>query len=80
MPGAEAQGGGEAPAPSGPWRHPASPPRCLITGGSGFFGINPVRHLLARGYRVRVLDRLPFDYPEHRSSAALHGVRLLTIV
>ncbi|MDO8430341.1 MAG: NAD(P)-dependent oxidoreductase [bacterium] len=36
----------------------------LITGGSGFLGINLVRYLLARGQRVRSLDAIPFDYPE----------------
>jgi nucleoside-diphosphate-sugar epimerase len=35
-----------------------------VTGGSGFLGINLVRHLLARGERVRTLDIAPFDYPE----------------
>lgn len=38
--------------------------RVLITGGAGFLGINLVRHLLERGYRVRSLDREPFDYPD----------------
>lgn len=37
---------------------------CLITGGSGFLGINLVRHLLAHGRRLRSLDLAPFDYPE----------------
>ena len=39
-------------------------PRVLVTGGSGFLGINLVRYLLARGYIVRSLDREPFDYPD----------------
>ncbi len=39
--------------------------RVLITGGAGFLGINLVRYLLERGYRVRSLDIAPFDYPEH---------------
>jgi nucleoside-diphosphate-sugar epimerase len=38
--------------------------RVLITGGSGFLGINLVRYLLARGYAVRSLDREPFDYAD----------------
>lgn len=38
--------------------------RVLITGGSGFLGINLVRHLLARGYTVRSIDKEPFDYPD----------------
>lgn len=36
----------------------------LITGGSGFLGINLIRYLLKNGQRVRSLDLLPFDYPE----------------
>ena len=36
----------------------------LVTGGSGFTGINLIRYLLTRGYRVRSLDLLPFDYPD----------------
>ena len=36
----------------------------LITGGSGFLGINLCRYLLARGHKVRSLDVAPFDYPE----------------
>ncbi len=36
----------------------------LVTGGSGFLGINLIRHLLSRGHKVRSLDIVPFDYPE----------------
>ena len=37
----------------------------LVTGGSGFLGINLVRHLLQAGEQsIRVLDLAPFDYPE----------------
>jgi len=36
----------------------------LVTGGSGFLGINMIRYLLARGHQVRSLDVVPFDYPE----------------
>ena len=37
----------------------------LITGGSGFLGINLVRHLHAKGVEeIRVLDIADFDYPE----------------
>jgi len=39
-------------------------PTCLISGGSGFLGINLVRLLMAQGCRVRSLDIAPFDYPE----------------
>lgn len=38
----------------------------LITGGSGFLGINLIRHLLKKGCSVRSLDRSPFDYPEKK--------------
>jgi nucleoside-diphosphate-sugar epimerase len=49
---------------------------CLITGGSGFLGINLVRHLLARGVRIRSLDIAPFDYPEKdRIEAVLGDIR-----
>jgi nucleoside-diphosphate-sugar epimerase len=46
---------------------------CLITGGSGFLGINLVRHLLARGMRIRSLDIAPFDYPERARIEAIIG-------
>ena len=35
-----------------------------MTGGAGFLGINLVRYLLDRGYRVTSYDIAPFDYPE----------------
>lgn len=38
--------------------------RILITGGSGFLGINLVRYLLGRGHSVRSIDLLPFDYED----------------
>ncbi|PKQ30229.1 MAG: epimerase [Actinobacteria bacterium HGW-Actinobacteria-10] len=38
--------------------------RILITGGSGFLGINLVRHLLERGHEVRSLDLEPFSYAD----------------
>jgi nucleoside-diphosphate-sugar epimerase len=38
--------------------------RYLVTGGSGFLGINLVRFLLERGHTVVSLDRLPFDYAD----------------
>ena len=39
--------------------------KVLITGGSGFLGINLVRHLLSKGITdICSLDLAPFDYPE----------------
>jgi len=38
--------------------------RVLITGGSGFLGINLIRFLLERGYDVASIDLLPFDYAD----------------
>lgn len=53
-----------------------TPLRCLITGGSGFLGINLVRLLLSRGAAVRSLDIAPFDYPERpRVDAILGDIR-----
>jgi len=36
----------------------------LVTGGSGFLGINLIRDLLNRGHSVRSLDLVEFDYPD----------------
>jgi nucleoside-diphosphate-sugar epimerase len=36
----------------------------MITGGSGFLGINLVRHFAKLGWDVTVLDRELFEYPE----------------
>ncbi|NOT33179.1 MAG: NAD-dependent epimerase/dehydratase family protein [Candidatus Eisenbacteria bacterium] len=67
-------------------------PLILVTGGSGFNGINLIRHLLERGYRVRSLDLLSFDYVDCRDrieaiqgdirdretvESAMRGVRLV---
>lgn len=38
--------------------------RILITGGSGFLGINLARYLLSRGHSVASIDLLPFDYED----------------
>ena len=39
--------------------------RVLVTGGSGFLGINLIRHLRAKGITdIRSIDLVPFDYPE----------------
>lgn len=46
----------------------------LITGGSGFLGINLVRYLLDKGVtRIRVLDLAPFDYPERDKVECMIG-------
>lgn len=45
----------------------------LITGGSGFLGINVARHLLARGHKVTIYDLLPFDYPERPQITEIIG-------
>ncbi|MGE5202046.1 MAG: NAD-dependent epimerase/dehydratase family protein, partial [Acidobacteriota bacterium] len=49
------------------------PSTYLVTGGSGFLGINLCRFLLSRGCRVRSLDIAPFDYPERTSIDAQLG-------
>jgi nucleoside-diphosphate-sugar epimerase len=46
--------------------NPASSQRYLVTGGSGFLGINLIRFLLERGHMVRSLDLVEFDYPDCR--------------
>lgn len=38
--------------------------RILITGGSGFLGINFIRYALRKGDTLVSLDKEPFDYPE----------------
>ena len=38
--------------------------RVLVTGGSGFLGINLIRYLHARGYDLTNLDIADFDYPD----------------
>ena len=38
--------------------------KVFVTGGSGFLGINLVRHLLKNGCEVVSYDIAPFDYPE----------------
>lgn len=48
--------------------------KTLITGGSGFLGINMVRHLFAKGdAEIVVLDREPFDYPEKDKITFVQG-------
>lgn len=45
----------------------------LVTGGSGFLGINLVRYLLDRGHAVRNIDLLEFDYPEKDRIESIQG-------
>ncbi len=46
----------------------------LITGGSGFLGINAVRHLQSKGVKnIVILDLLPFDYPEKDTISFIQG-------
>ena len=46
----------------------------LITGGSGFLGINMVRKLLEHGEaKIRVIDIADFDYPERGKVDAIVG-------
>lgn len=47
--------------------------RYLITGGSGFLGINLIRLLLNKGEKIRSLDIAPFDYPEFKKTEAVIG-------
>lgn len=51
-------------------------PCCLITGGAGFLGINLARLLLSKGWSVRSLDIVAFDYAERsRVDAVLGDIR-----
>lgn len=45
----------------------------LITGGSGFLGINLIRFLLSKGHKIRSLDIAPFQYPEQSQIEAIKG-------
>ncbi len=48
--------------------------KVLITGGSGFLGINLIRHLLNKGYNdIVVLDIAEFDYPEKDKISFVQG-------
>ncbi len=53
----------------------------LITGGSGFLGINLIRYLLEKGYKIRSLDIVPFDYPEKNKIDWIEGdIRNIEVV
>ncbi len=48
--------------------------KVVITGGSGFLGINLVRHLLNKGVTdITSLDVAPFDYPERDRVTCITG-------
>ena len=48
--------------------------KVLITGGSGFLGINLIRFLRSQGVcDIRSIDLVPFDYPERDEVDALVG-------
>jgi nucleoside-diphosphate-sugar epimerase len=47
--------------------------KLLITGGSGFLGINFIRYALNHGDVVVSLDKEPFDYPEKNKINAVLG-------
>ena len=51
--------------------------KVLVTGGSGFLGINLIRHLFSKGMTdIRTLDLVAFDYPEKdRVDAVLGDIR-----
>ncbi len=43
----------------------------LVTGGAGFLGINLIRYLAARGYRIVSLDLAEFTYPDMRDQVKI---------
>ena len=48
--------------------------KILVTGGSGFLGINLIRHLRSKGITdIRSIDLVPFDYPEKGQVDAVVG-------
>ncbi len=48
--------------------------KIVITGGSGFLGINMIRHLLSKGYRkITNIDIADFDYPEQKLIETIKG-------
>ena len=48
--------------------------KILITGGSGFLGINLVRYLLKKNYRIVVIDVFDFDYLDVIDKVEFHKV------
>jgi nucleoside-diphosphate-sugar epimerase len=48
--------------------------KVLVTGGSGFLGINLIRHLIKKGItQIVSLDMAPFDYPEKNLIETIQG-------
>jgi nucleoside-diphosphate-sugar epimerase len=47
------------------------PKTFLVTGGSGFLGINLIRYLLALEQKVISLDIVPFDYPDAKDKITI---------
>ena len=48
--------------------------KVLVTGGSGFLGINLIRYLRGKGITdIRSIDLVPFDYPEKGQVDAIVG-------
>lgn len=45
----------------------------LVTGGSGFLGINLIRYLLNKGEKVVSFDLAAFDYPEKNKIKVIQG-------
>jgi nucleoside-diphosphate-sugar epimerase len=47
--------------------------KVFVTGGSGFLGINLIRHLLERDYEIISYDIIEFDYPEKDKIVSIVG-------
>jgi len=47
--------------------------RYLITGGSGFLGINLIRFLLEKGHSITNIDIVDFNYPEYNQIKMIKG-------
>jgi len=47
--------------------------RYLVTGGSGFLGINLIRFLLKKNYKITNLDISNFNYPEYNKIKMIKG-------